>query len=160
MTVKLEHLLQLTPEAHIVAMFNRATMCSITADDVHISPPVALEGTRTKVTLTPKNNRVIGETDFYYNRVRVPFIFGEILRFSYELPVTIYGLLGVYSQKTGIIFTSSDFENKVVRAYSEKLTASSQSLRWVGESVIKEPLDVRLPLSELINQPYLEGFVR
>lgn len=161
-------LLKLDPKTALTVIAGYYNDVSIEPDYVDITPPTVVNGRRTQVLFTPNpyyqgnsglGRDYIGEYDLTYNRLDYGVYFqDEDIEIEMDLPTDTRTVAQVLGEMKNITFTNDDVEMIIVPtdASEATLSATSRSLRWIGQMTVK--IRTVPHLIDVIPSALLNGF--
>lgn len=139
-------LLTYKPTEALLILINESLGTSLNPRYVEIGDIVASDGLQATVEIKALVNeaneepvRFTGQGTIDFTRLDIGQFFDGQYSLTYDVAITSYDVARMITDNTGILFDERDFVNSVITSDSNKLTASPNSLRWVGElSIVTE----------------------
>lgn len=139
-TVKL---LTYDPTSALLIAVNDQTGLSLHPSYVEVGPILSANGNLATVKITARNiapnleeKRFLNGGPVEFTRLDLSSFFGGSFKIPYDGAISSLDVARIITDRTGIIFDDRDFQEAVITASANKLKASPNSLRWIGELTI------------------------
>lgn len=141
-----ETLLTFKPVEALLIAINNSLGTSLHPHYVKVGEVLSADGLKATVEVIARDdqpniddNRFSGSGTVTFNRINIGAFFGETYSIGYDTAITSFDVARMITADTGILFDERDFVETVITSDSNVLTASPNSLRWVGELAILTP---------------------
>jgi hypothetical protein len=141
-----ETLLTFKPVEALLIAINTSLGTSLHPSYVKVGDVLSADGLKATVELSARDDqpnvddkRFTGTGTIVFNRISLGEFFGEMYSIGYDTAITSFDVARMITAETGIEFDERDFVESVITSDSNRLVASPNSLRWVGELSIGTP---------------------